>query len=343
MIKGVPEFMRRFFPALLVLLLAGCGGYPDELTIGEAGAAEPDRILFERALIDMNRGRHIQARLELNTLINTYSDSEFLPQSKYAIAESFYRDGGQSDLIQSEAEFRDYITFFPTSDLADDAQLMVALTHVRQMQKPDRDPTQALMAELELESFISTYPDSQLLDEAKDKLRAVKEVLADGILKVANFYSTTRSYVAAIDRYRELLEDYPDYSKTPETLYKLAEAMRINNNEGESIIYYARVVRDHPLSEEVEQAKIRLGELGQPIPEVNPVALARAEALPPPVSKGLFARMFGLLSRQPDVSAETTAASIIRDEGSDPATGEGDFEVEGVVVTPPTNPPPGSD
>ncbi len=335
--------MRRFFPALLGLLLAGCGGYPDELTIGEGGSAEPDRILFERALIDMKRGRHIQARLELNTLINTYSDSEFLPQSKYAIAESFYRDGGRSDLIQAEAEFKDYITFFPTSDLADDAQLMVALTHVRQMQKPDRDPTQALMAEIELENFISTYPDSQLLDEAKDMLRGVQEVLSESILKVANFYSTTRSYPAAIDRYREVLEEYPDYSRTPEALYKLAEAMRNNDNAGEAIIYYSRVIRDHPLAEEVASAKERLTELGQPIPEANPVALARAEAAPPPASKGLFARMFGLLSRRPAVSTETTAASIIRDEEPGTVTGEGDFEVEGVVVNPSNPPPLGSD
>ena len=324
--------MRKFWVVLLALLLWGCGGYPDDLEIGEAGIDEPDRILYLRALHDLRRGKNIQARLELNALINTYPDSEFLPPAKYAIAESFYRDGGMSDMRQAEAEFKDYITFFPTSDLADDAQLMIAMTHVRQMEKPDRDPTQSLMAELELKNFISTYPDSNLLDEAKEKLRAVQEVLAQGIFKVANFYSTIGSYTAAIDRYRQVLEEYPDFAKTSEALFLMAETMRRSNNEGESIIYYTRIVRDHPLSEPVEDAKDRLISLNQPIPEVNSAALARAEAAPLPQGRGLFGRMFGILARRPDISTETTAASIIREREEGEGV-EGTFEVEGRVIS----------
>jgi outer membrane protein assembly factor BamD len=325
--------MRKFWVVLLALLLWGCGGYPDDLEIGEEGIDEPDRILYLRALHDLRRGKNIQARLELNALINTYPDSEFLPQAKYATAESFYRDGGRSDMVQAEAEFKDYITFFPTSDLSDDAQLMIAMTHLRQMEKPDRDPTQSLMAELELKNFISTYPDSNLLDEAKAKLRAVQEVLAEGILKVANFYSTIRSNAAAIDRYRQVLEDYPDFTKTPDALFRMAETMRRSDNEGESIIYYARIVRDHPLSERVGEAKERLISLNQPIPEVNSAALARAEEAPQPEGRGLFGRMFGILGRRPDISTETTAASIIRESEEGEGTGEGTFEVEGRVIS----------
>ena len=333
--------MRKFWVVLLALLLWGCGGYPDDLEIGEEGIDEPDRILYLRALHDLRRGRNIQARLELNALINTYPDSEFLPQAKYATAESFYRNGGMSDMVQAEAEFKDYITFFPTSDLADDAQLMIAMTHVRQMEKPDRDPTQALMAQLELKNFISAYPDSDLLDEAKEKLRAVQEVLAEGVLKVANFYSTIGSRTAAIDRYRQLVEEFPDFTQTPEALFRMAETMRRSDNEGESIIYYARIVRDHPLSGRFEDAKERLTSLNQPIPEVNSAALARAETVPPPQGRGLFGRMFGILARRPDISTETTAASIIREGEEGEGRGEGTFEVEGKVVSG-SSPPGGS-
>ena len=315
------------------LLLAGCGGYPDDIDIG-GDLDEPDRTLFNRALFDLDESRYVRARLELNTLINTYPDSEFLPQAKYAVAESFYLLGTRADLIQAENEFKDYITFFPTSDLADDAQLMVAMAHVRQMEKSDRDPTQAQMAELELQNFVSSYPDSPLLDEAKEKLRAVQEVLADGVLQIANYYSTVRSYPAATDRYLEILEKYPDFSQMPEALYRLAEAMRSNEDEGESILYYTRVIRDHPLSEFVELATERLGELDQVIPTANPVALARAESAPEPDGKGLLARVFGIWSRRPDISTETTAASIIPGEEGGAGGAEGVFEVEGAIVGP---------
>ena len=335
--------MRRIWVVFLSVLLWGCGGYPDDLVIGEEGIDEPDRVLFLRALHDLDRGRLIRSRLVLNTLINTYPDSEFLPQAKYAMAESFYKGGGRSDMIQAEAEFKDYITFFPTSDLADDAQLMVAMTHLLQIEKPDRDTTQALMAAVELKNFISTYPDSQLMDEAKDKLRAVQEVLADGILGIANFYATIKSYTAATDRYREVLEVFPDFSRTPEALYKLADTMSKSNNSGEAIIYYNRIVRDHPLSAEVDDAKGRLTELDQPIPDVNPAALARAQAAPSVEGRGLFGRMFGILGRRPDISTSTTAASIIRDDEEESQTGveDGTFEVEGRVVSENGKKPPG--
>src|SRR5207253_823818 len=159
-----------------------CGGKNVETTPPDTNTLdEPDRVLFERATHDLERNKLPVARLTLQTLINTYPDSEYLPQAKYKLAESFYREGTTSMLNQAEAEFKDYITFFPTTDLADDAQLMVAMTHVKQMEKADRDRTQALLAEAELKAMIESYPDSQLLDEAKRSLRAVQEVLADGV------------------------------------------------------------------------------------------------------------------------------------------------------------------
>ena len=324
---------RKFWFVVAVLFLTGCGGYPEDIDIG-GDLDEPDRTLFNRSLFDLDNNRYVRARLELNTLINPYPDSEFLPQAKYAVAESFYRMGTRADMIQAEAEFKDYITFFPTSDLADDAQLMVGMSHVRQMEKSDRDPTQAQMAELEFKNFVSSYPDSPLLDEAKEKLRAVQEVLADGVLQIANYYSTVESYPAATDRYLEILEKYPDSVQMPEALYRLAETMRLNDDEGESILYYTRVLRDHPLSEFVEDATARLAELDQSIPTANPVALARAETAPEPDEKSLLARVFGIWSRRPDISTETTAASIIPGEEGGADGAEGVFEVEGTVIGP---------
>src|SRR5436305_3275758 len=214
---------------------------------------------------------------------------------------------------QAEAEFKDYITFFPTSDLADDAQLKIALTHVRRMEKPDRDRTQAQLAESELKAMIENYPDSPLLDEAKEKLRAVQEVLAQGVDRVADFYYLRKSYPAAIARYKEIMTKYPDYSKMPDSLYYLAESLRHSNNEPEAAIYYARIVTDHPLSDRVEEAKHRLTAMNMPIPEANPVALARAQASPRD-DKGVLGKMFGLFNHRSSVSTETSAASSASEE-----------------------------
>jgi outer membrane protein assembly factor BamD len=237
--------------ALLVLILSGvlsgaCGGRkatpgaalqapaapresedkPPEVREGAVKVYEPDRELYERAQKEMKRGRFDIARLTFQNLINTYLDSEFLPKAKYGLGEASYKEGGREKLEQAAAEFEDYITLFPTTDLADDAQLMIALTHYRQMLAPDRDATEARFALFELDKMIRDYPDSPLLEEAKYRRRVVQEHLATAAFEIGNLYLVRKQFGAAISRYEEVIKTYPDYSATDEVLYAMGEAMR---------------------------------------------------------------------------------------------------------------------
>ena len=99
-----------FILVLTVPFLSGClfrrhGG-------DDAGAVnpgdQPDKILYEKAVREIEKGRYDVGRLTLQTLINTYPDSEFLSKSKLAIADSYYNEGGVSGLTQAEAEFKDW-------------------------------------------------------------------------------------------------------------------------------------------------------------------------------------------------------------------------------------------
>ena len=218
-------------------------------------------------------------------------------------------------MTQAEAEFKDYITFFPASERADDAQLMVAMTHVKQMEKADRDATQAMEAEQELNRMIQNYPDSPLLDEAKTKLRAVQEILAEGEHKVGNTYFIRKSFRAAMGRYRGILEKYPDYSWSDEVLFAMGESLRLSDNP-EAAIYFARLVMEYPYSERLSQAKAHLSELKIPIPPTNPSALARGE--PAKAKKGVLGSVLGGLGKRPGVSSETGASSTIQKDPPKP-------------------------
>ncbi len=327
--------MRKLLTLSLFFLLVSCGPKNVETNPTDtSNLDEPDRVLFERATHDLERNKLSVARLTLQTLINTYPDSEYLPQAKYKLAESFYKEGTTSMLNQAEAEYKDYITFFPTTPEAADAQLMVAMTHVRQMEKSDRDRTQALLAEAELKAMIDSYPDSPRLDEAKRTLRAVQEVLAEGVFKIGNFYFLKKSYPAAADRYREILTKYPDFTGAPDALFNLAESLRHNNNEPESAIYYARIVSEHPHSERVNDAKERLTAMNQPIPEPDPGALARAQQQPPVPERGLIGKIFSPFNRRPPVPIADTAVSSDSSSSNEGENKDGTFSIDPKVVQP---------
>src|SRR5438067_9437245 len=111
----------------------------------------------------MKKGKYDVARITLQTLINTYPDSEFVARAKLSVGDSWYAEGGTAALQQAEIEYKDFITFFPNMPEAAEAQLKVANIHYRQMEKPDRDYTHAKRAEEEYRAMIQEFPDHKLV------------------------------------------------------------------------------------------------------------------------------------------------------------------------------------
>jgi outer membrane protein assembly factor BamD len=127
-----------------------------------ANTAEPDKQLYDKAMEDIKHGRHEVGRLGLQTLINTYPDSEYLAKAKLAIADSYYKEGGTANTTQAIAGYKDFIVFFPFLPEAAYAQMQVAMAHFNEMPKPDRDNTHARNAEEEFQTFLLKYPKDPL-------------------------------------------------------------------------------------------------------------------------------------------------------------------------------------
>jgi outer membrane protein assembly factor BamD len=301
---------RQLVWALLLaslILLSGCGfrRHPVETPI-ITNSKQPDKELFDRAIKDLEHSRYGVARLTLQTLLNTYPDSEFMARAKLGIADSWYRQGGTSNLLQAESEYKDFITFFPTMPEAAEAQMRVAMIHYREMEKADRDSTHARRAEQEFQRLLMSYPDSQFAPLAVQRLREVQEILAEGAYEVARFYFIQGADRATQPRLKELSDRYPNFSLADEALYLLGRSLERSGEKtaDQAAAYYARIVRDYPLSERVEEAKKRLEALNAPIPEADPAAYARMTyEQSHKVVPGLKTKVMGALHRQPSVAA----------------------------------------
>ena len=295
-----------FILVLTVPFLSGCAlrhRRHDDANAVNPGD-QPDKILYEKATKEIEKGRYDVGRLTLQTLINTYPDSEYLSKSKLAIADSYYNEGGVSGLTQAEAEFKDFITFFPTAPEAPDAQYKAGMAHYRLMAKADRDRTDAQLAEAEFKEFLLKYPDSQTMPRVKRRLREVQEVLAQGDFKIARFYYSKGAMRAAQSRFQEIADRYPDFSRVDNALWYLGQSLERLRRAHDAAPYYARIITDHPLSPLVGDAKERLTALHQPIPRPTRAMLARAQAdAASRPGKDLLQKMGGFLSSGPDTSA----------------------------------------
>src|SRR5208283_135628 len=226
--KGLRSLMRRVsifvFLALLLAFSVGCTNKKSVNPLANVGSKQPDKVLFDRAMDAMKHNRFDVARMTLQTLINTYPDSEFIARAKLAVADSWYAEGGSTALQQAEIEYKDFKTFFPNMPEAAEAQLKVANIHYQEMEKPDRDYTHAMRAEEEYRALIQEYPDSKLVPQAKQRLREVQEVLAEREFEIGRFYYLRQTYAAAIARLKTLVDRYPLYSGADEALYLLGQS-----------------------------------------------------------------------------------------------------------------------
>lgn len=297
--------------ACALLLAAGCH-HKVQNPLANIDSKQPDKGLFDRAMDSMKHGRYQESRTLLETLINTYPESEYIARAKLAMGDAWYAEGGTAAWQQAEVEYKDFQTFFPNMPEAAEAQLKVANIHYRQMEKPDRDFSQAQRAAEEYKTLIQTYPDSPLVAEAKQRLREVQEVLAERQYRIANFYYLRDNMAAAQARLESLVDSYPLYSGVDEALFELGtlyekEAATMRKQrvpealkekmaaqfQKHAVEAYSRIITRYPAMDRADDAKKRLIALNAPVP--TPTAEAMAESKAEEESRGGESKMQQLL------------------------------------------------
>ncbi len=330
---------RRFLViafAGTLMFTAACSNKKAVNPLANLGSKQPDKVLFDKAMDAMKHNRFDVARMTLQTLINTYPDSEYIARAKLAVGDSWYAEGGAASLAQAEQEYRDFITFFPNMPEAAEAQLKIANIQYQQMEQPDRDPSHARRAEEEYRNLIMQFPDSKLVPEAKQRLLEVQEVLAQREFDIGRFYYLRMSYPASIARLQSLVDRYPLYSQADEALYLLGqdyegmitriravpdcdanglprgcstEAIKgrmIAEFTKDASAAYDRILTRYPIMDRADDAKKRLADLHQPIPRPTKAAVQlNAKEDESRRDVGTFGRLSGMFMKHPDVAQAT--------------------------------------
>jgi len=318
---------------ILLALTAACTNKKSANPLANIGSKQPDKVLFDKSMDAMRHNRFDVARLTLQTLINTYPDSEFVARAKLAMGDSWYAEGGTAALAQAEQEYNDFKTFFPNMPEAAEAQLKIANIHYQQMEKADRDYTHAMRAQDEYRNLVLQFPDSKLVPEAKQRLLEVQEVLGEREFEIGRFYYLRESYPASIARLQSLVEKYPLYSRADEALYLLGqnyegqiarirsaptcdthglprgcstEVMK-SNYLGEltkkAAENYSRILTRYPIMDRADDAKKRLEALHQPVPRPTRAAVAQNKAEEASRRESTTAqKLMGLVKKGPDVA-----------------------------------------
>ncbi len=196
---------RTLLAAALTLVVA-CGGIKEDpiLRLSSSEALDMGKQLMEDEKFN-------QALQHLVHAFEVEPNSETGREGLLLAADALFLRGGYQSYVEAEQRYRDFLNRFPTSERAAYAQFRLADALAERIEKPDRDQQTARQALTEFQNVRRLYPTSQYAGQATQKIVEVRNQLAEHEFVVGAFYYRFRTPSAAGERFRDMLETYPDY------------------------------------------------------------------------------------------------------------------------------------
>jgi outer membrane protein assembly factor BamD len=204
--------------------------------------------VYEEALKKIKKKRYYAARDLLLTLQTRVpqDDRDLMPKVQLTLADSYYLDGGILNLSEALGAYRTFLTYYPQRAEAAYAQYQVGMCYFGQVLAPDRDQELTFRAMIEFEKVERLYPDSPHVNQAQARLKDCQERLAAHEFTIGQFYYKRKFFLAATNRFRLILDQYPSFDRIDETLYLLAASLYRIDNAAEGRLHVVRLLQEFP-------------------------------------------------------------------------------------------------
>ncbi|UUP16131.1 outer membrane protein assembly factor BamD [Nitratireductor thuwali] len=214
--------VRTAFAAVaLPLLAAGCNAEKDLDLSTYVEQTEPADALYNQGLANLESGRLKEAVAKFEAVDRQHPYSEFARKALLMATFANYRQGNYAEAINSGKR---YVALYPTSDDAAYAQYLVGLSYFRQIKEVTQDQKEARQTIEAMEQVAQRWPDSEYVPDAQAKVRFARDQLAGKEMQIGRYYLERREYIAAIRRFRGVVENYANTRHVEEALARLTEA-----------------------------------------------------------------------------------------------------------------------
>lgn len=204
------------------LPLTGCMSSDEDVDLATyVERTDPADVLYNQGLANMNAGRLGEAEKKFAAVDRQHPYSEYARKSMVMGAFASYRAGNYQEAINAGQR---YVQLYPATPDAAYAQYIVGLSYFRQIADVTRDQKQSRQAIQAMEEVVNRWPDSEYVDDAQQKIRYARDQLAGKEMQVGRYYLERREYIAAVKRFRYVVENYSNTRHVEEALSRLTEA-----------------------------------------------------------------------------------------------------------------------
>ncbi len=204
------------------LFMSGCMSSEKDIDLSTyVDQTEPADVLYNQGLANLNAGRLNEAAKKFAAVDRQHPYSEWASKSMVMGAFTNYRQGNYDDAVSSAKR---YLTLYPSTDDAAYATYIIGLSYYRQIKDVTQDQKEARQTIQAMQELVTRWPDSEYVEDAKAKIRFANDQLAGKEMQVGRYYLERREYLAAVKRFRNVVENYSNTRQVEEALARLVEA-----------------------------------------------------------------------------------------------------------------------
>ncbi len=182
---------------------------------------EPADVLYNQGLANLDSGDREEARAKFEAIDKQHPYSEYSRKSLLMLTFLNYRDAKYDNAANAG---RRYVTLYPGSEDAAYVQYLIGMSYYRQIPDITRDQNVTARAYTAMKSVVENYPESEYVEDAKTKMRISFDQLAGKEMLVGRYYQERREYLAAINRFRRVAEQFQTTRHVEEALARLTES-----------------------------------------------------------------------------------------------------------------------
>ena len=242
--QNVLSIIISFF---LIIFITSCNSKKEKISIIESDNLEMQMIdAYKEAYKELDRGDAIFAAKKFNEAELLYPQSEWAPRAVLLSAYSFY---SQNYYDRALSELDRFFSKYPKHKDIDYAHFLYAMCYYENIIDEKKDLKPLLTSKTRFEYIIKNYP-----QDAKFKINLINDILASKEIYLGKYYLKKKKWVAAINRFKNILEKYETTIYVEEALHRLVETYYIIGLIDEAEKYASVLGYNYQSSEWYEQS-----------------------------------------------------------------------------------------
>ena len=208
--------LRLAAALLLLAAVAACEGAGDDAIVPE----RPVEELYNEAMDQMMVGNYQASAKLFDEVERQHPYSQWASKAQIMAAFAHYQSNGYDDAINALDRF---IQLHPGNPYISYAYYLKAISYYEQISDVGRDQEMTALALNALDEVVRRFPESNYAKDASLKIDLARDHLAGKHMTIGRYYQNQSEYLAAINRYRLVIDQYQTTTHVPEALHRLVE------------------------------------------------------------------------------------------------------------------------